>query len=212
MSHDHEHDLTHLHDRDFWEERYAGDDRVWSGRANGTVVSEVAGLVPGTALDVAAGEGGDAIWLAQHGWTVTALDVAENALARGRAAAQSVGVADRVTWVRADARTWSTDERFDLVTSAYLHLPLGIRERWLVAVAALVAPGGSLVVVGHHGSDTEVVDRPHPKEMFADAADLAAVLGDDEWETVTAAKVPRPATVDGEEITLHDAVLHLRRR
>ncbi|MDM7854959.1 SAM-dependent methyltransferase [Cellulomonas alba] len=206
-------DLARLHTREFWEERYGSADRVWSGHPNRAVVDEVVGLTPGRALDVAAGEGGDAIWLAELGWRVTALDHAQAAVDRGAAHAADRGVGDRITWVRADARTWRTDERFDLVTSAYLHLPAGTREPWLASVAELVAPGGWLLVVGHHVSDIAVVPRPDAPELFAEAAELAALLDPAAFEIVTAATKPRDAVdPDGNPVTVHDAVLRARRR
>jgi 2-polyprenyl-3-methyl-5-hydroxy-6-metoxy-1,4-benzoquinol methylase len=94
--HEHEHDARE------WDERYAGDGdgvSLWSGRPNGTLVAEVAGLVPGTVLDVGCGEGADAIWLAQQGWQVTAVDPSRVALDRADAAARDTGV--EVTWVHA---------------------------------------------------------------------------------------------------------------
>lgn len=205
-------DLARLHTREYWEERYASTDRVWSGRANLPVVQEAGPLVPGRALDVAAGEGGDAIWLAERGWTVTALDVAQVALDRAARHADERGVADRITWVRADARTWRTDERFDLVTSAYLHLPVGEREPWLASVATLVAPGGSLLVVAHHASDIGVMPRPDRSDLFAEPAELAAALDPAEWAILAAEARPRAATdPDGAPVTVHDTVLHARR-
>jgi SAM-dependent methyltransferase len=205
-------DLARLHTREYWEERYTSADRVWSGHPNRAVVDEVVGLTPGRALDVAAGEGGDAIWLAELGWHVTALDHAQAAIDRGAVHAADRGVADRITWVRADARKWRTDERFDLVTSAYLHLPAGEREPWLASVAELVAPGGWLLVVGHHVSDIAVVARPDAPELFAEAAELAALLDPEAWEVVTAETKPRDAVdPDGNAVTVHDAVLRARR-
>jgi len=206
-------DVARLHTREFWEERYSSTDRVWSGHPNRAVVDQVAGLTAGTALDVAAGEGGDAIWLAEQGWTVTALDVAQAAVDRGAVHAEARGVSDRITWVRADARTWRTADRFDLVTSAYLHLPTGAREPWLASVADLVAPGGTLLVVGHHASDAGLVPRPDAPELFVEASDLAALLDHGAWEIVAADTVPRDAIdPDGEPVTVHDAVLRARRR
>lgn len=206
-------DISRIHTREYWEARYSSGNRVWSGRPNQAVVDEVTGLTPGRALDVAAGEGGDAIWLAEQGWAVTALDHAQAAVDRGASHAAERGVGDRLTWVRADARTWHTDERFDLVTSAYLHLPAGTREPWLASVAQLVAPGGTLLVVAHHVSDIDVVPRPDAPELFAEASDLAALLDAGSWDVVTAETRPRAAVdPEGRPVTVHDAVLRARRR
>jgi SAM-dependent methyltransferase len=206
-------DLSRIHERDYWEERYASREPVWSGRPNEVVVETVAPLTPGHALDVAAGEGGDAVWLAEQGWQVTALDISSAGLDRGRAAAAERGLSDRIDWVRADARTWATDQRFDLVTSAFLHLPPGVREPWLASVAALVEVGGRLLVVGHAASDVQVVARPDVPELFVEAAELALQLDPAEWDVLTASSRPRLVPgPDGELVTVHDEVLHARRR
>ena len=89
-----------------WEERYAGEEKVWSGEPNPQLVAEVSALTPGTALDVGCGEGGDVIWLAQQGWRVTGADFSANGLARAARHAEEAGVADRTDWWQVDARTF----------------------------------------------------------------------------------------------------------
>lgn len=133
--------------RDLWNERYSAPERVWSSGPNEHVEQIVSPLGAGTALDLGAGEGRHALWLAGHGWQVTAVDFAEVGLARGRAEAAERDLADRIEWVTADVTTWSPaeGETFDLVLIAYLHLP----EDVFAAAASWVAPGGHLVVVGH---------------------------------------------------------------
>ena len=85
-----------------WDARYSErDGAMWSGRPNGRLLAEVAGLIPGWALDVGCGEGADAIWLARNGWTVTAIDISDVAVSRAREAAELAGAA--VTWVCGDA-------------------------------------------------------------------------------------------------------------
>ncbi len=131
------------HDVEHWNERYAATDRLWSAEPNATVAEVVAPLHPGRALDLGAGEGRHAVWLAQRGWSVTAVDFAAVGIDRGRAGAVELGV--DVDWQVADVRTWSPGATYDLVLVAYLHLPddvLTDAARWLV-------PGGRLVVVGH---------------------------------------------------------------
>ena len=100
-------------DHDFWEGWYAERDQVWTGNPNPALVDEAAGLAPGRALDIGAGEGGDAIWLAARGWTVTAVDIAETACERGRQAAEGAGadIAGRITWQAADIVTWAPPAR-----------------------------------------------------------------------------------------------------
>ncbi|QHT57049.1 NAD(P)/FAD-dependent oxidoreductase [Cellulomonas sp. H30R-01] len=200
---------------EFWEERYAGA-RQWSGRPNGTLVDEVGDLPPGRALDIAAGEGGDAVWLAQRGWHVTATDWAAGGLARGEATAAEHGVEDRVTWRQADITSddgWD-DAPYDLVTSHYLHLPPAQRPAAVARMAALVGPGGTLLVVGHHAADLgTTMRRPHVPELFADADEVAALLDPAQWEVVTAEARPRDAVdPEGRPVVLHDAILRARRR
>lgn len=96
---------------EFWETRYLTNrgehGQMWSGRVNAAVEHEVGALTPGTALDLGCGEGADALWLAAHGWTVTALDISATALAVGTRKAARAGLAERITWVHADLATWS---------------------------------------------------------------------------------------------------------
>ncbi|MBU4334974.1 MAG: class I SAM-dependent methyltransferase [Actinobacteria bacterium] len=196
-----------------WDERYGSREPVWSGRANGTLVAQVSGLTPGRALEAAAGEGADAIWLAEHGWQVTALDFSAVGLARAAAAAAERGLGDAIRWVHADLLDWTPDEPpYDLVTSHYLHLPSEPRGRIYATIAAAVAPGGRLLVVGHHPSDLELgVNRPPDPDRFFTAEQLAADLGTG-WIVEQALAAPRPAThPEGHEVTIHDTVLLARR-
>ena len=187
---------------------------MWSGQPNTHLVTNVAGLVPGTALDVGAGEGADAIWLAEHGWDVTAVDLSSVALDRGRRRAEEVGVADRIAWRQADLTTWAPPAgAFDLVTAHYLHLPADDRRTAYAAIAGAVAPGGTLVLVAHHPSDMDAgVGRPRWPEMFATAEDLAATTLGDGWTILATDARQRQVMVhDDHTATVHDAVLIARR-
>lgn len=202
--------------KDFWEERYAGHTRVWSGRPNPQLVAETGDLAPGTALDAGCGEGADALWLASRGWRVTAADFAATALRRAREHAESfdADAARRIDWLEADLTGWAPpEERFDLVSSQFVHLA-GAREAFFRRLAAAVAPGGTLLVVGHHPSDLETtVGRPPLPELFFTAEEVAACLDPGRWDVLVAEARPRPATdPDGNEATVHDSVLRARRR
>ncbi|QVQ53915.1 class I SAM-dependent methyltransferase [Spiractinospora alimapuensis] len=148
---------------DFWDEFYRGDSTVWSGAPNQVLVEEVAGLPPGRALDVGAGEGADAVWLARNGWRVTAVDISRVALDRAAAHAREYGeeLGSRIDWWCADVTTTAPERAaYDLVTAFYFHLPLHPRANALRGLAASVAPGGTLLVVGHDPRELELLDDP----------------------------------------------------
>ena len=146
-----------------WNERYAAADLVWSAEPNRFLPPEVAGLAPGRALDVACGEGRNAIWLARQGWDVVAVDFAEAGIAKGRRLAADAGV--DVDWVVADVTTFDPPGRFDLVIVFYLQLVDAALTATLRRVAAACAPGATVLVVGHHVDNLESrLRRARPAE------------------------------------------------
>lgn len=217
MSHDHCGEQTEMFSEAFWDERYRSADRLWSGNPNQRLVEQVGELKPGAALDVGSGEGADAIWLAQGGWQVRAVDVSAVALERSavRAADAGADIARRITWQRADFRTWTlAPDQFDLVSAQFMHLPRAEIEQLHRQLAAAVRPGGSLLVVGHHPSDLHgSVPRPNRPDVLYTPEQVAAVLDRDDWEILVCAAMER-STVDpdGQPATISDAVLHARRR
>jgi len=201
---------------DFWDERYRSARRVWSGNPNPQLVAEVAGRPPGRALDVGCGEGADAIWLARAGWTVVAADISGVALERAAQHARDTApaVAERIEWRRADLLAQTPGPgSFDLVSAQFMQLPPNPRTRLFRALAAAVAAGGMLLVVGHHPSDLAVgVPRPPMPEVFYTPEEIAALL-DDSWVVEVSEARPRPATTpDGAEVTVHDTILVATRR
>ncbi|MDG4810452.1 NAD(P)/FAD-dependent oxidoreductase [Micromonospora sp. WMMD1120] len=198
-----------------WEERYRSRQSVWSGRPNPQLVAEVADLTPGRALDVGSGEGGDAVWLATRGWRVTAVDISATALERAAAHADDAGVRDRIEFTHADLRDKPpAEEAYDLVSAQFMHLPPAPRRELFARLAAAVAPGGVLLIVGHHPSDLWTsARRMHLPTMMYTADEVAADLDPTRWEVLAAEARPRTATdPDGGDITIHDAVLLARRR
>jgi SAM-dependent methyltransferase len=165
-----------------WDARYGEHERaMWSGRPNGRLVAEVTGLDAGRALDVGCGEGADAIWLAGRGWTVTAIDISDVAVARARAAAERAGVT--VELLCGDAlQTPFPAGSFDLVSMQYPALPKAAGEAAVRRLLHAVRPGGLLLAVYH---DLDDEHREHMKERGFDPADyvgaddLALLLGDD---------------------------------
>ncbi len=195
-------------DRASWEERYRSQDGMWSGRPNDQLVTEARGLEPGHALDAGCGEGGDALWLAQQGWRVTAVDFSTTAIERGRVQAAKLGVADRITWVAADLGEWVPESKYDLVTSHFLHIPSTARTAAFARLADAVAPGGTLLVVGHDPADHHA-GRPHMPDMMFTAEEVAETL-DQSWASVAADNRERPAV--GAEMVVRDTVLVARKR
>ena len=190
-------------DSSAWDERYAASELVWGAEPNRWVVEETAGLTPGAALDLGAGEGRNSIWLAARGWRVTAVDFSGVALERGRelAAAQPAGVADRLDWVCHDVLTYRPEpDGFDLVVLAYLHLRAAERGTVLRAAARGLAPGGTLLVIGHDTTNlTEGVGGPQDARVLFTPRDVLDDLAGSGLETVRAEQVRRPVTTAGGE-------------
>jgi len=196
-----------------WDARYSEHDGArWSGRPNGRLLAEVAGLTPGRALDVGCGEGADAIWLARSGWAVTAIDVSDVAVIRARQAAE--GAAAVVEWVCGDAlQTLFPAGSFDLVSMQYPALPKAAGQAAVRALLDAVCPGGLLLAVYHDLSDEQ---REHMKSRgidpadYVDSDDLAQLLGD-EFNIELHAVQPR---IDPPPDHPHiaDVVLRARRR
>jgi len=194
-----------------WEERYSGQEMIWSGEPNPQLVAEASVLTPGTALDVGCGEGGDVIWLAQQGWRVTGADFSANGLARAARHAEEAGVAERTDWWQVDARTFAADGRsFDLVTTHFLHPPNGGMVAVTTLLSEAVAPGGHLLVVGHAPSGTFTqLSASHHGAMFL-AEDLRPGLPGD-FEVVVAEQRPRTTVRGGVRVDIDDSTLLARR-
>jgi SAM-dependent methyltransferase len=202
-----------------WDHRYAGPNRAWSVNPNGTLVHEVTALAPGRALDVGTGEGADALWLAEHGWKVTATDISGNALARVRAEAERRGLA--VNLVRSDANDPAPfgTETFDLVSLQYGSFKRTPDQRGLRSLLAAVAPGGTVLVVHHDLTplrdpvDVATQTRMYDPEAFIGVDEIAAALtaDPDTWHVDIHETRSRPP---GAASTHHvsDVVLRATRR
>ena len=201
-------------DRESYDELYRSAPAVWSGRPNRQLVVEAGALPPGAALDAGCGEGADALWLAAQGWRVTAVDFSPVALDRGSAGARARGLDDRITWVHADLETWLPPPgRFDLVTAHYLHSHGPDRPALFERLAAAVAPGGTLLVVGHLLVEGAGHDHHHDPDLYCTAEDVAAVLDPAEWADIapqTRERDPEAAERTGNPAP--DTVLVARRR
>jgi SAM-dependent methyltransferase len=211
----HDQDVADLFTQETWDARYAESDRIWSGNPNPRLVEQVTDLPPGDALDVGAGEGADAVWLATRGWRVTALDVSQVALGRAAAHAEDAGVADRVTTLHHDVLSGAAlPGEFDLVSAQFLHPPTErFAATWRILGAA-VRPGGVLLVVGHHPDDLATGLRSghgHPELLFT-PDQVVAALPASEWDVRVADAPTR--SVDGPDgpVTVTDTVVLAVRR
>lgn len=205
---------------DDWDHRYGGD-RIWSGNPNGALVREAADLTPGTALDVGAGEGGDAVWLAEQGWTVTAADVSARGLDHIAAAAADRGLA--VTGRLADANDPDPfgGATFDLVTAHYASIPRTPDDRAIANLVGAVAPGGTLLVVGHDPIPMRAAAAGGPgghrpmfdPDAYVQADDVAAAIADDPaWSIEVHGPIGRPPGAASASHHADDIVLRARRR
>lgn len=201
----------------FWDERYRSSTAVWSGDPNPQLVSEVSGLAPGYALDVGSGEGADAMWLAERGWRVLAVDISIVALERSAALALKAapGVPGRIEWKQADTLTWTpAPGAFDLVSAQFMQLPAEERDPLFCRLSAAVAPGGTLLIVGHHPSDLETtVRRPRGTGVLYPPEDITPLLDPGQWEFVVCEARARSAVdPEGRTVTVHDTVVRAQRR
>ena len=198
---------------DGWDERYRSHPTaIWSGNPNAVLLAEAADLPPGRALDVGCGEGADALWLAERGWRVDAVDISQVAL--DRAAAHGAERNLEITWIRANLLTDPPAAgAYDLVSAQFMQLPRKERRTMYAALADAVRPGGTLLIGAHHPSDLDSsIHRPNLPEMFFTAEEVAADLDEQRWEILVAEARPRTAVdPDGQTVTIHDTVLRARR-
>ncbi|KUH84132.1 MULTISPECIES: class I SAM-dependent methyltransferase [unclassified Mycobacterium] len=199
-----------------WEERYSEQDRIWSGRANIRLVDVASGLKPGVALDLGSGEGGDAMWLAEHGWRVVAVDISDTALRRAAEDAAARGVGDRIDFQQHDLSESFPEGDFDLVNAQFLHstFPLD-RTAIFQAAARAVRPGGLLLIVDHSGPPPWASQLDDHHHLFTPPDEVVAELNlpEAEWEPARIDTPTREVTTpDGETATWVDNVIMLRRR
>jgi SAM-dependent methyltransferase len=200
-----------------WDHRY-GVDRMWSGNPNGTLVAEISGVAPGRALDVGAGEGGDALWLAEQGWSVTASDISPRALDRIAAEAERRGV--KVDCHQSDANALGAFEAgaFDLVSAQYASIPRTPDARGVHNLLNAVAPGGTLLVVSHDLEpmrkpvDTALHSQAFDPDAYVRVDDFAAVLGGSPGWTIEVDETrPRPPGSASAAHHVDDIVLRARK-
>ena len=198
-----------------WEEHYGAKPRVWSGRVNARLAEVVPRLSGTRALDLGCGEGADAIWLAEHGWEVVAVDVSTTALARAAEDAEARGVLSRIDFQAHDLELTFPEGSFDLVSAQFFHTPLEMdRAAVLCRAAGAVAPGGTLLIVDHGEAPPWAKFGHDHHHEFPSAEDVLAGLALDpaEWEPVRVGPAERDAVgPEGEHAHLVDNIIELRR-
>lgn len=203
-------------DQDYWDQLWSKTlrehaDKVTGRPANAHLMAEVANVPPGRALDAGCGHGADTLWLAAHGWQVTAVDFSAAALAYGRSMAEAAGadVAKRIDWIESDLATWmgGPGRRYDLVVCLYVHVAVSV-EDMVGRMASGVALGGTLFLVGHRPIDPSTGAATAAASQVQISVECAvATLDSDVWELVVAEE--RPRAVAGTGV---DAVIRARRR
>ena len=199
-----------------WDERYAATGLVWSASANQLVVEELTDLRPSKALDLACGEGRNAVWLAERGWQVTAVDFSRVGLDKGRAIAEERGL--DVDWVCADALTYDAGpDAFDLVLMAYLQLTADERRTAVRAAIGSLRTNGTLLLVAHDATNlTEGTGGPSDPDVLFTAEEVLADLDGERFEVQRAERVTRLVQPDeahrgAPARTAYDVVVRLMR-
>jgi len=199
-------------EREYWNQRYAAKELIWTAEANRFVAEETASLTPGEALDLAAGEGRNAVWLAEQGWRVHAVDLSDVAIEKARQLAAGRNVADRIDFRAADLRDYAPEkDGFDLVMLIYLQIPQSELRPIIARAASAVAPGGTFLLVAHDSSNLEqgYGGPQNPEVLYAAEQVIPALEG--QFDIERAGVAERPVKTDtGVKVAL-DCVVRARR-
>lgn len=186
-------------DADAWDQRYTASELVWSREPNQFVAAELTDLPPGTAVDLAAGEGRNALWLASRGWRAMAVDFSQVALDKGARLAADPDVDLDVQWVCADATRWQPAEPVDLVVMAYFQVPAEDRRRAVRGAATMLRPGGTLLLVAHDSTNlTDGTGGPQDPAVLMSADDVLADLDGIDVDVLRAERVAREVSSSDE--------------
>ena len=197
-------------DAEDWDARYRTSELIWTAEPNRFVVEVLEGVTPGTGVDLACGEGRNAVWLAEQGWTMTAADFSGEALAKAAALSGARGVV--IALVQADAVTWSPPPGQDLVLVAYLHLPGDEQRAALGHAVGACRPGGQVLVVGHARANLEGgYGGPQDPAVLLEPDEVAADLRAAGAEVLRAEHVERPVSTDDGPRTAIDTLVVARK-
>lgn len=214
----------HEFDKTYWENHWSdaadqADVSQGGGRqvpANPYLLAESAHLPPGTALDVGCGTGAEALWLAGRNWSVTGADISASALAAAIDRAARTSLSGRVEWVEADLTTWEPDRSWDLVVTSYAHPQTG-QLAFYQRIASWVAPGGTLLIVGHlhtdtsHHDDLPGVGRHHPEHATATRSGIVDLLQGRDWRIDASYDTTRVVQVGDQMMPLRDVIVRAHR-
>lgn len=201
-------------DKGYWEDRWspaaANSERELP--VNPYLMTETARLHAGTALDAGCGTGTEALWLAQMGWEVTGADISATALATAQARAATRDVSDRIGWIETDLSYWEPEWTWDLVVTSYAHAQIG-QLPFYRRIASWVAPGGTLLIVGHlHGHHHG--DHPghdHPEGATATLAAITNLFAAPEWRVEAGYEHTRTVHPGGSPVQLRDVIVRAHR-
>jgi 2-polyprenyl-3-methyl-5-hydroxy-6-metoxy-1,4-benzoquinol methylase len=198
-------------DSEGWDRRYAGRELVWTSEANRFLIQEVGGMPPGRALDLACGEGRNAVWLAERGWEVTGVDFSEVGLQKARQLEAARGV--HAEWIAADLLDYRPEAAvFQLVIVFYLQVPAAERTPILDTAAGAVAPGGTFLLVGHDSRNiAEGHGGPQDPAVLYTAEDVGRDLAGTGLRIERAERVKRPVQTPAGERTALDALVRASR-
>lgn len=208
--------MTHSFDKDYWEQHWAqapGTTGDLSTDPSPYVLEAVLGLRPASALDAGCGNGTDAIWLAGRGWHATGADISGRALATAAERARRASVDTRVEWVETDLTAWEPEARWDLVMTNYAH-PALPQLAFYARIAEWVAPGGTLLIVGHRHDESMDGHRHEaapPEEATVTASAVTALLSPAVWRIDAAEEHVRSLPGSAPRPALHDVVVRATR-
>lgn len=198
-------------DKTYWEDHWA-PATAGEGQnlpVNPYLPAETAHLPRGTALDAGCGTGTEALWLAEQGWTVTGADISASALAAAAGHPDTAGLAERIEWIEADLTHWEPFRRWDLVSTHYAHPEIG-QLAFYQRLASWVAPGGTLLIVGHlhdHGHH----GHPHPEDATASLDGITSLFTAPDWHIDAGYENTRTVHPGGRAIELRDMIVRAHR-